>query len=136
MAALWSANWTAITCLCSLKARPTHLGAWPIDAGRVAVYTAHPIPLLGHCQDGKRLNVEHSGYRLISVMEGCEVVIGDLLLRGGHQDSSKTVVTIRQDVEAWQELLPDTNATNINICLLYTSPSPRDKRQSRMPSSA
>ena len=26
--------------------------------------------------------------------------------------------------------------TKINICLLYTSPSPRDKRQSRMPSSA
>ena len=26
--------------------------------------------------------------------------------------------------------------TQINICLLYTSPSPRDKRQSRMPSSA
>ena len=25
---------------------------------------------------------------------------------------------------------------NVNICLLYTSPSPRDKRQSRMPSSA
>ena len=25
---------------------------------------------------------------------------------------------------------------NISICLLYTSPSPRDKRQSRMPSSA
>ena len=24
----------------------------------------------------------------------------------------------------------------INFCLLYTSPSPRDKRQSRMPSSA
>ena len=26
--------------------------------------------------------------------------------------------------------------TKINTCLLYTSPSPRDKRQSRMPSSA
>ena len=25
---------------------------------------------------------------------------------------------------------------NYKICLLYTSPSPRDKRQSRMPSSA
>ena len=25
---------------------------------------------------------------------------------------------------------------NLNDCLLYTSPSPRDKRQSRMPSSA
>ena len=26
--------------------------------------------------------------------------------------------------------------TQVNVCLLYTSPSPRDKRQSRMPSSA
>ena len=26
--------------------------------------------------------------------------------------------------------------TKANLCLLYTSPSPRDKRQSRMPSSA
>ena len=26
--------------------------------------------------------------------------------------------------------------TGLNFCLLYTSPSPRDKRQSRMPSSA
>ena len=28
------------------------------------------------------------------------------------------------------------HATNHPFCLLYTSPSPRDKRQSRMPSSA
>ena len=27
-------------------------------------------------------------------------------------------------------------STIIDVCLLYTSPSPRDKRQSRMPSSA
>ena len=27
-------------------------------------------------------------------------------------------------------------STNVSICLLYTSPSPRDKRQTRMPSSA
>ena len=30
----------------------------------------------------------------------------------------------------------DLVITNAYICLLYTSPSPRDKRQSRMPSSA
>ena len=30
----------------------------------------------------------------------------------------------------------DNHKTNLYICLLYTSPSPRDKRQSRMPSSA
>ena len=27
-------------------------------------------------------------------------------------------------------------ANRLKVCLLYTSPSPRDKRQSRMPSSA
>ena len=30
----------------------------------------------------------------------------------------------------------ESTGKNILICLLYTSPSPRDKRQSRMPSSA
>ena len=34
--------------------------------------------------------------------------------------------------EAWQMI----GRTPGYICLLYTSPSPRDKRQSRMPSSA
>ena len=38
------------------------------------------------------------------------------------------------------EVLKDANKLNPEvkdyICLLYTSPSPRDKRQSRMPSSA
>ena len=31
---------------------------------------------------------------------------------------------------------PSTYASILKVCLLYTSPSPRDKRQSRMPSSA
>ena len=38
------------------------------------------------------------------------------------------------------DALQDNGATmrfhNVGTCLLYTSPSPRDKRQSRMPSSA
>ena len=32
--------------------------------------------------------------------------------------------------------IPGKLKNRVNICLLYTSPSPRDKRQSRMPSSA
>ena len=40
----------------------------------------------------------------------------------------------------WNHLLNDYKEKRVlvegNICLLYTSPSPRDKRQSRMPSSA
>ena len=33
-------------------------------------------------------------------------------------------------------LVPTEQVVELKSCLLYTSPSPRDKRQSRMPSSA
>ena len=39
----------------------------------------------------------------------------------------------------WNDILGlegDEDIIDINICLLYTSPSPRDMRRSRMPSSA
>ena len=39
------------------------------------------------------------------------------------------------DVKAFKELIKNLRYKK-NSCLLYTSPSPRDKRQSRMPSSA
>ena len=35
-----------------------------------------------------------------------------------------------------REPIPEDDLDMTPICLLYTSPSPRDKRQSRMPSSA
>ena len=38
--------------------------------------------------------------------------------------------------ELSQSILGVTKSQSIYSCLLYTSPSPRDKRQSRMPSSA
>ena len=39
-------------------------------------------------------------------------------------------------IQARQPRGPQRNVILISLCLLYTSPSPRDKRQSRMPSSA
>ena len=52
--------------------------------------------------------------------------------RGVHKTESSTITsrmlgTFRSDNKAREEFIS---------CLLYTSPSPRDKRQSRMPSSA
>ena len=74
---------------------------------------------------------------------GCTGFVGrellPLLLEAGHQ---LTVVSRRlargYDAERadgrliWMQFDPASSST----CLLYTSPSPRDKRQSRMPSSA
>ena len=36
----------------------------------------------------------------------------------------------------WQRVWSDRLYSNIQVCLLYTSPSPRDRQKSRMPSSA
>ena len=40
------------------------------------------------------------------------------------------------DIGCGEGVLSDTLSQQGYTCLLYTSPSPRDKRQSRMPSSA
>ena len=52
---------------------------------------------------------------------------------------TKAVVNIQSKNQAIDELqaeLERLRQEQANYCLLYTSPSPRDKRQSRMPSSA
>ena len=46
----------------------------------------------------------------------------------GHLSITEDLLTFRS--------LPPFVATGISICLLYTSPSPRDRTRSRMPSSA
>ena len=51
-------------------------------------------------------------------------------------DSPEAWIAKTQD--PWITVTPANGnaSTQCTICLLYTSPSPRDKRQSRMPSSA
>ena len=45
-------------------------------------------------------------------------------------------VDFEPNLEGWKVLIKSPAKGGVDICLLYTSPSPRDKRQSRMPSSA
>ena len=40
------------------------------------------------------------------------------------------------NIFAAEGLIKQKNIGNVNLCLLYTSPSPRDRSLSRMPSSA
>ena len=51
---------------------------------------------------------------------------------------SGSQVTTTTKVSGWtsKTLRVQRDTVGIHTCLLYTSPSPRDKRQSRMPSSA
>ena len=50
--------------------------------------------------------------------------------------SALETVTVVQGQTVTVDFEIDRNPTSTAVCLLYTSPSPRDKRQSRMPSSA
>ena len=63
----------------------------------------------------------------------------------GNDESRETIGGVRaileraldeEEVEAAVEAATALGFTRFKRCLLYTSPSPRDKRQSRMPSSA
>ena len=66
-----------------------------------------------------------------------------ILMGSGHSGKNSTVRWLMRDKERdvieldcriWKS---DTSFINqLTICLLYTSPSPRDQRGSRMPSSA
>ena len=51
-------------------------------------------------------------------------------------DSVKLEVTTKLELTNWQHYFPDPRLQALIACLLYTSPSPRDRQKSRMPSSA
>ena len=61
-------------------------------------------------------------------------------LKGSELAAAETVQEARDLVSAGRRNIIINGACMVNqrlgSCLLYTSPSPRDKRQSRMPSSA
>ena len=85
---------------------------------------------------------------LFKIFICCFAIVGSVnsqtveLLNGFYQNSSKndSIEVIKSDKEAIEIIFSDGSKINFgfneNICLLYTSPSPRDRQKSRMPSSA
>ena len=83
----------------------------------------------------KTLNIALAGTGVGKSLFMCHMASAALM-----QGRNVLYVTLEMAEEKIAERI-DANCLNINIkdltdCLLYTSPSPRDKRQSRMPSSA
>ena len=62
-----------------------------------------------------------------------EVLPGEMIL---HPVDDASIFTDGQEVICTIDRNRRNELTLMHTCLLYTSPSPRDKRQSRMPSSA
>ena len=73
------------------------------------------------------------GHPLSCVLEWTVAKLNQIRAANVISFSSKTVPIL---AVLRTNLLTNKNTQIIYTCLLYTSPSPRDKRQSRMPSSA
>ena len=59
-----------------------------------------------------------------------------LIAAGTGNDFAKTVGAPMRDIPLTARLAVDGPDVRVDVCLLYTSPSPRDRTRSRMPSSA
>ena len=79
---------------------------------------------------------------LVSVVGPCFVLMAcqsedDGFVKTIIDDSAEDIVVLHSAGTSGNGVLNSDGSFDIsNACLLYTSPSPRDKRQSRMPSSA
>ena len=65
---------------------------------------------------------------LAQVSDECKIIHAGTLLSNANEEAQ-----IEQSIIVRNNLIIEVRG---GYCLLYTSPSPRDKRQSRMPSSA
>ena len=105
-----------------------------IGRGKVAGY----IPALAE------VSPDHLGIAVCTT-QGQIFRAGDADMRFSIQSISKVLsltlaLTRYQESEIWQRVGKEPSGQPFNslvqLCLLYTSPSPRDQRGSRMPSSA
>ena len=81
--------------------------------------------------------VEHDPVEILNTStEAVNNVLAELKIKA-HDIAVAGITNQRETIVAWDKSTgkPIYNAY-YTVCLLYTSPSPRDKRQSRMPSSA
>ena len=110
-------------------------------------------PFMALRLDGKQLAAELEDRLRLSIAAGTERAgrpPGLAVLRVGDDPASGVYVANKEKacarigVASYGSHLPGSSTQDdvlaaiaaLNACLLYTSPSPRDKRQSRMPSSA
>ena len=115
--------------------------ACPVKAEAERVATRHNVPMKVVSNGGLRPSpnplVEH-----VIVPEGPDVADIWIADRAGPGDVVITgdIPLAAKCVEAGARVLKHNGesltAANIGNCLLYTSPSPRDRTRSRMPSSA
>ena len=91
--------------------------------------------LKGKKLDRKALYWHYPHYSNQGGIPGGAIRVGDYKLFERYEDGRVHLYNLKDDIGELKDLAAAKPELTKN-CLLYTSPSPRDKRQSRMPSSA
>ena len=125
----------------------------PKPSAKVETYsvTVHKVPvqsLLFALARDAGLNVDvHPGIEGMVTLNALDQTLPQLLSRIQRQvdmryEINNGTLTVLPDSPEWRNYKIDyvniarSTSSSVNICLLYTSPSPRDATLSRMPSSA
>ena len=99
-----------------------------VTVGATEAIAAAVVGLVEYDDEVVVIEPYYDSYVAAVAMAGATRRAARLIRSGGH---------IRLDVDSLRDAFsPRTRAVLVNTCLLYTSPSPRDQRGSRMPSSA
>ena len=77
--------------------------------------------------DGRRIDVRQVKANVIRMI--AENPQGTVVIQADEKSTADTIIDVMDEVR-------EAGVIDISICLLYTSPSPRDPKTSRMPSSA
>ena len=117
----------------------THIGGGKVNIARTMMLEdahSHPHPASDLCRSGNGLAVPSTfsaGYRYAEMgYTACfEPAVLPVNARQAHLEMADTPI-----VDKGGYVLLGNDDFLLNICLLYTSPSPRDLSTSRMPSSA
>ena len=90
----------------------------------VAVYTA---------TSDTTMNLDETRNRFPEILRDAKLLMSEVIICDFNKDTLEVHFLLSKIFEL---LMEADQIGEMNICLLYTSPSPRDKRLSRMPSSA
>jgi len=116
--------------------RPSHTYSRviPITIGGWTEYTT-----MARIKAGKPIVVQGDGNALWTITHAQDFARGFCGLLGKTQAIGEDFHITSDELLSWNQIYQQTAAglgCEADICLLYTSPSPRDRTRSRMPSSA
>ena len=123
-----------------LLASPVFLNARLQKEAPVFKDPASGIFFVSRYEDVVAMAMDHEGFSSVMLnssraLEGVEDPEIAAVMKSGYPNVA-TMLTQDPPLQRRYRKFVDGAFSPKNLCLLYTSPSPRDKRQSRMPSSA